>query len=71
MAKTYTIQKQAVIDNRVTVAMSVQKVGLPNKRAAVLSCGARNPRLCEHLHGMDIWTDDDGWTYLVIVGKEN
>ena len=60
-----------MVDNRVIVGGCVQKVGLPNKRAALVSFGARDPRFRERIGGMDIWTDADGWTYLVIVSKEN
>jgi len=69
--KVYTIQKQAVVENRVIVGGCVQKVGLPNKRAALLSFGARDPRFREHIGGFDIWTDADGWTYLICVTKED
>jgi len=64
--KTYSIIKSAIINNVNTQAYSGQVVA-ESKEKALASIGAERPRLCSMHRGVNIFSDANGWTYLLAI----
>ena len=64
--KTYSVIKSAIVNGIQERAYSGQVIAA-SKEKALASIGANRPRHCSQRAGVSIFSDRDGWTYLLAI----